>query len=102
MRNRSTVVLDSGFGTRPGESDLVYRNRKKYAELAIEALQKQIPKTPIFEGDGYDNEGNIIYDTWYCPCCENEYETDYDDYEYCPECGQAIDWSDEGMSDNAI
>ena len=27
MKNDAVVVLDSGFGTHPGESDLVYRNR---------------------------------------------------------------------------
>ena len=47
MKNDAVVVLDSGFGTHPGESDLVYRNRKMYAELAIQALEKQMPKKPI-------------------------------------------------------
>lgn len=42
MKNDAVVVLDSGFGTHPGESDLVYRNRKMYAELAIKTLEKQI------------------------------------------------------------
>lgn len=63
-------------------------------EKAIEALEKQIPKKPTFEGDGFDENGNIIYDTWICPCCEEEYEVDYDDYKYCPWCGQMIDWRD--------
>lgn len=40
MKNDAIVVLDSGFGTKPGESDLVYRNRKLYAEIAIEAISK--------------------------------------------------------------
>ncbi len=30
-----------------------------------------------------------------CPCCRTRYEVDYDDYKFCPNCGQAIDWSDE-------
>ena len=42
MKNDAVVVLDSGYGTHPGESDLVYRNIKMYAELAINALEKQI------------------------------------------------------------
>lgn len=63
-------------------------------EKAIEALEKQIPKKPTFEGDGFDENGNIIYDTWICPCCEEEYEVDYDDHKYCPWCGQMIDWRD--------
>lgn len=39
--------------------------------------------------------GQLVYDTWVCPCCGQSYEVDYDDYEYCPKCGQKIDWSDE-------
>lgn len=57
------------------------------------ALEKQIPKKPNLEGDGYA-DGHLVYDTWICPCCEKHYEVDYDDYDYCPNCGQAIDWSD--------
>ena len=56
-----------------------------------EALKKQIPKKPDIIGDGYDDNGNLIYDTWICPCCEKQYELDY---KFCPKCGQALDWSD--------
>ena len=61
--------------------------------VACEALEKQIPKKPDLEGDGYA-DGHLVYDTWICPCCEKHYEVDYDDYDYCPNCGQAIDWSE--------
>lgn len=57
--------------------------------------EKQIPKKPDYEGDGYDENGNLIYDTWICPSCESKYEVDYDEYEHCPKCGQALDWRDE-------
>ena len=67
---------------------------KQALEIAINALEKQIPKKPNLEGDGYA-DGHLVYDTWICPCCEKYYEVDYDDYDYCPNCGQAIDWSDE-------
>lgn len=60
-------------------------------QTIIEALEKQLPKKPDFEGDGCDQEGNLIYDTWICPNCEEYYEVDYDDYDYCPNCGQRID-----------
>lgn len=60
-----------------------------------EAIEKQIPKKPDYEGDGYDENGNLIYDTWICPSCREKYEVDYDDYKCCPNCGQALDWSDE-------
>ncbi len=67
--------------------------------IVISALEKQMPKKPDYEGDGYDENGNLIYDTWICPNCGKHYEVDYDDYDFCPDCGQAIDnsldWSDE-------
>lgn len=65
---------------------------KTAAGIAIEAIEKQIQKKPDFEGDGFDDNGNIIYDTWICPCCEKRYETDYEEHDVCPNCGQAIDW----------
>ena len=57
----------------------------------------------MYEGDGYDDSGNLIYDTWICPNCEKDHEVDYDDYDFCPNCGQAIDWDgikDEGGNDD--
>ena len=62
--------------------------------LVIIALNKQTPKKPDYEGDGYDRKGNMIYDTWVCPNCGEEYEVDYDDYKYCPNCGQRLDWEE--------
>ena len=55
-----------------------------------ESLEKQIPKFPTYEADGYAN-GELVYDTWYCPNCGKDYEVGYDDYDYCPCCGQRID-----------
>lgn len=60
-----------------------------------EAIEKQIPKKPDYEGDGYDENGELIYDTWICPHCNHEYEVEYEDYAFCPNCGQALDRSDE-------
>ena len=57
-------------------------------------VEKQTAKKPDYEGDGYA-DGHLVYDTWICPCCGKHYEVDYDDYDFCPECGQCIDWSDE-------
>lgn len=62
--------------------------------MAIEAMEKQIPLRPNFEGDGYDDDGNLIYDTWICPNCEDRYEVDYEIHAHCPTCGQSIDWSE--------
>lgn len=64
------------------------------AEECREAREKQIKKNPNIWGDGYDSEGKMIYDMYDCPNCGKSYEIDYSDYEYCPKCGQAIDWSE--------
>ena len=61
-------------------------------DMSIEALEKQIPKSPDLEGDGYDDSGNLIYDTGYCPNCNHIFEVDYDATQFCPNCGQALDW----------
>ena len=58
------------------------------------AVEKQKPKRPDYEGDGYA-DGHLVYDTWICPCCGKHYEIDCDDYDYCPNCGQKLDRSDE-------
>lgn len=63
----------------------------KARNIAIKALEKQIPKKPDYEADGY-SDGQLVYDTWICPCCEKHYEVDYDNYDYCPDCGQKLDW----------
>ena len=63
-------------------------------EAALVALEKQIPKKPTYEGDGYAPDGSFVWDVWLCPHCNNRYEVDYDEYDFCPNCGQAIDWED--------
>ena len=55
---------------------------------AIEALEKQIPKKPISLGEDIDR------DVGQCPNCKDIIDT-YEDYKYCSDCGQAIDWRDE-------
>ena len=62
-------------------------------DMAIEALERLIPQKPTIWGDGYA-DGVLIYDMWDCPNCEKSYEIDYDHYDHCPNCGQAIDWSE--------
>lgn len=60
----------------------------------LEAREKQTAKKPDYEGDGY-SDGQLVYDTWICPSCGKHYEVDYDNYDYCPNCGQKIDWRNE-------
>lgn len=59
----------------------------------IEAIEKQTAKKPQLIGDGYA-DGCMVYDFWKCPFCENSFEVDFQEYDYCPNCGQKIDWSE--------
>ena len=61
---------------------------------AVSALEKQIPKKPTYDGDGYAPDGTFVWDKWMCPNCGSRYELEYDEYNFCPNCGQAIDWSE--------
>ena len=88
VKSDAVAVLDSGFGTKPNESNIVYKNRKLYAELAVNALEKQIPKKPIGKHTNYK-----------CPVCDrrvrsgkgsSSFGVDF----FCQRCGQALDWSD--------
>ena len=94
VKRDAVAVLDSGFGTKPNECNIVYKNRKLYAELAINALKKQIPTNPVkknpivyqLDKDGHEE---YAYD-YHCPMCDKKIKL----WEHhCP-CGQAIDWSD--------
>ena len=68
----------------------ILRRKIEDCNTAIEALEKQLPKKPTYEGDGYAPDGTFIWDEWLCPNCGSRYEVDYDDYSYCPNCGQRL------------
>ena len=61
-------------------------------DMAISALEKQIPKKLIAEGDGYA-DGSMVYDSFYCPLCDHRLEEDEVE-DYCPNCGQKVCWEE--------
>ena len=88
--NEAIELIENDLKLHSKDLSSKYKNGLR---MAINALEKQIPKRPDIEGDGYA-DGHLVYDTWICPCCGKYYEIDYDDYEYCPNCGQSIDRSE--------
>lgn len=56
------------------------------------AVEKQIPKSPTYDGDGYAPDGTFVWDEWLCPCCGSRFEVEYEEHDYCPNCGQHILW----------
>ena len=68
----------------------------KSSEALQELVDRATPKKPDYWGDGIEtDDGSTPFDHWDCPCCGHSYELDYEEYDYCPNCGQAIDWSNE-------
>ena len=66
----------------------------KAMELAVKALEKQIPKKPTEEQIDFEEFVCI------CPTCKYTCEYGFEDfrdrkYEYCPMCGQKLDWGEE-------
>ena len=57
--------------------------------LALEALEKQIPKKPLH-----------MHKNYYCPICKEDGWMLWDDAipndmdKYCGKCGQALDWKE--------
>lgn len=78
----------------PSPKRISYTDYLNARKAAVEALEKQVPKKPQLESYGYSG-GELVYDEWFCPKCGEGYEIDSDDYNYCPECGQKIDWRNE-------
>lgn len=56
----------------------------KANEMAIQTLEKQIPKKPDFTAD---KEFAL------CPCCNGKGL--FDKQKYCDNCGQKLDWEDD-------
>ena len=113
IKSHATVTLDHIAKEEPNVSPLVYKGREEKANTILvmveelkqyraigtpeecrAAVEKQTARRPDYEGDGYA-DGHLVYDTWICTCCGKHYEVDYDNYNYCPDCGQKLDWSDE-------
>ena len=67
-----------------GLSDKAAKRVVEARNMAIKALEKQIPKKPDFTED---KEFAL------CPCCNGKGLLNKQ--KYCDNCGQKLDWSDE-------
>ena len=70
------------------------RSHKQYSlsalDLAISALEKQMPKKPLEQRYvNYEIENELI---GHCPSCQLRWDVAYWQ-RYCSNCGQKLDWS---------
>lgn len=76
------------------QTDNMTAEQDKALAIAQKALEKQIPKNPKGITDPIFGDVTIV-----CPnCCNANLANPFDIsrvYGYCPNCGQALDWSDD-------
>ena len=62
-------------------------------KMAIEALEKQIPKRALPTKDAVDmfEADKLLWGEGHCPNCEHYIRLPH---KYCYKCGQAIDWEE--------
>ena len=77
----------------PQNDNSNYERKIEFLKIAIETLEKQIPKKPVLE----NTKGIVGINMWHCPVCKNEIISDWNRdiaNSYCHHCGQALDWSE--------
>lgn len=65
--------------------------------MVVEAAEKQEPVKPVIEqgAPSYYGGAGICRDYCGCPKCGEEVGRGDDKANYCPECGQKIDWTED-------
>lgn len=69
----------------------VYNLGLEHMLTYLEKNNKDKALAPTLWGDGY-SDGVLVYDMYDCPKCGKHYELDYEQYDYCPNCGQKMNW----------
>lgn len=63
-----------------------YEHTGLISEQIMELKEWDTVNPSEYEGDGYSDE-EMAYDTWDCQNCGTKYDVDYDDHDFCPNCG---------------
>lgn len=95
MTNKKDAIEELKYSIEPNQGFMECRTgtiSEETIKLAIEALEKHIPKKPIKYDIDYS--GNPLFR---CPVCGDSWNSNEfgDGIEHCWTCGQAIDWSKE-------
>ena len=61
-------------------------------QMGVNALKKQVPKRVVL----YTNDGVFKWKNYPCPCCGEMLGLKVNKryVKFCPNCGQALDWSE--------
>ena len=74
------------------DKDKIWDRDIEALKIGIAAIEKQIPKSTYWE----NSKNGKIYDFgWFCcPKC-NEMVDDFEEWKFCPSCGQALKWGED-------
>ena len=75
--------MDDDYWIQVEEELQKYRDTGLTLGEIAELKERDTAKTPEYEN-------NEEYDNWICPNCRKYYEVDYDDCDFCPNCGQRL------------
>lgn len=84
--NVITLAEHSCYYDKPRDEEDIY--------LIKAIVKKEIPRSPIRCGYWYDPDRSRVHVGWKCSNCGAKYRVYYADYDYCPHCGQRIDWEE--------
>lgn len=64
-------------------------NTRHYPPEVEKAVERMKPKKGVIRTDNF-----LEAECCYCPSCDTYLEPPYEVSDFCPECGQALDWSE--------
>lgn len=77
---------------RDAKIDATITIDKNRIDLVLNALEKSIPKHPKnIHWTKFAGAMRVDFKSGKCPSCKEYVDTD-DDYKFCSECGQRLDW----------
>lgn len=89
---KESEAIKELHGIRP-RGGIIPQKRAEALDVAIQALEKQIPKNPYHISQVDDNDNANVE----CPACHatTDYAVNAIKRGHCWKCGQLLDWSDE-------
>lgn len=72
-------------------------------KLLQELADKETPQSLAYISTIGDSDGYPVYDVAICPSCDRKFEVEYEEhYNYCPNCGQKLNWGTANGIENNI
>lgn len=89
-----SLVEDRENKVHYDDFDDVFKQDIEALKVGISSLKKQMSKKVIWENE--KNSKAYLFSWAYCPNCGSDMcDKHNEEFQFCPDCGQALDWSEE-------